>query len=330
VGHVPTIKVLKSFYSSIQDLGRYGFRALGVPVCGAMDKLSAAYANALVGNDVNEALIEVIGGNFVFEVLRDSLIALTGADSKVTIDNIPVKVWSSVLVRKGSVVVVEPPKRGFITYIAVDGGLDAEVVMGSKSTYVRGGFGGFEGRLLKPGDVISTKDVRLKSVFKLAGSYEVPDEVVERLPDSNTVLELKATEGMHVDLLGEDFIELLKNVYVVDVSSDRMGYRLKGEPLKKASKLGRLISIPTNRGYVQIPPDGQPIVLMSDAQTTGGYAVALVLTQRSVDVLAQAQPGQKVRFKVVSVEEAEDENAKYLELLGNPPLIFKEGEESYY
>ncbi len=330
MNYVPTIKVLKSFYASIQDLGRYGFRALGVPVCGAMDKLSAAYANALVGNDVNEALIEVIGGNFVFEVLRDSLIALTGAESRVTVNNVPVKVWSSFLVRKGDIVVIEPPKKGFINYIAVDGGFEAEVVMGSKSTYVRGGFGGFEGRLLKPGDILSTKEVKLKEVLKLAGSYEVPNEVIERLPDLNTTLELRATEGLHSDVFGDELMELFKNEYVVDVSSDRMGYRLKGEPLKKASKLGRLISMPTDRGYVQIPPDGQPIVLMSDAQTTGGYAVALVLLQRYIDLLAQARPGQRVRFKKVEIEEAEEDNAKYLEWLRNPPLILRESEEIYY
>jgi antagonist of KipI len=325
---VPSIKILESFYASIQDLGRYGFRALGVPVSGAMDKLSAAYANALVGNESNSALIEVIGGNFTFELLRDALLAITGAEVNITVNNMIVSNWTLLYVRKGHVVSIDSPKRGFIIYVAIDGGIDVESIMNSKSTYIRGGFGGFNGRLLKQGDIILSKSVSYERLMHLAGAYKAPREIVEKIPKPDDIIEVKATEGIHEELLGDDINILLNNTYSVEVNSDRMGYRLKGEPLKKASKLDKLISIPTNRGYVQIPPDGQPIVLMSDAQTVGGYAVALVAVQNSVDILAQATPGQKVRFKKISPKEAEESNIEYLKLLEKPRLIFEE--EVYY
>lgn len=327
---IPSIRVLESFYASIQDLGRYGFRALGVPVCGAMDKLSAAYANALVGNESNSALIEIIGGNFVFEVLRDALLAITGAEVNITINGRIVSNWTLLYVRRGHIVSIGSPKRGFISYVAIDGGIDVESIMNSKSTYIRGGFGGFNGRLLKQGDIISSKNVSYERLMHLAGIYKAPKEIIERVPKPDDVIEVKVTDGIHEELLEDDIDILLNNTYSVEINSDRMGYRLKGEALKKASKLSKLISIPTNRGYVQIPPDGQPIVLMSDAQTVGGYAVALVAIQNSIDILAQAVPGQKVRFKKISLEEAEDNNIKYLKLLEKPQLILEETEEIYY
>ncbi|MCS7099119.1 MAG: hypothetical protein NZ925_02075, partial [Sulfolobales archaeon] len=129
----------------------------------------------------------------------------------------------------------------------------------------------------------------------------------------------RATEGVHSHLL-EDLGTLLKSEYVVTAESDRMGYRLDGPPLASARKLGRLPSVPTDRGYVQVPPDGKPIVLMSDAQTTGGYAVALHVLPRDVDYLAQLSPGRRVRFELVDAGSADEEVSKYLGELERPVL----------
>jgi len=308
-------------YATIQDLGRRGFRALGVPVSGALDMLSAAYANALAGNGPGEAVVELFG-SAVFEFESDAVVAVTGAETSVLVDGSPAAMWRPIYVRAGSRLEVEPPRRGSIVYVAVSGGFECEEVMGSKSTYVRASFGCF-GRPLKQGDVLSSPPVDVDAVWRRVQRLYAPDWAAKRIPGDSAVL--RATRGVHFDLLSDADL-LLQSSYTVTLESDRMGYRLDGPPLQSASKLGRLPSIPLDRGYVQIPPDGKPIVLMSDSQTTGGYAVALHILPPDVDVLAQCRPGCIVRFALVEVEEAEDETSKYLNLLEKPAL---ESEEEY-
>ncbi len=315
------IEIEMSIHASVQDLGRYGYRALGVPVSGAMDRISAAYANALVGNDPREAVIEIVGGNFVFKVLRNTILAFTGAETRILVDGTPVEMWRPVWVREGSRIVVEPPRRGFVVYLAIAGGIDVEKIMGSYSTYYRAGFGGYEGRLLKPGDRIRGKPVDLEERWRTLASKTVPEHIKMRIPSSDRVVELRATRGIHADLLEQDLPKLLSSIYVVSEKSDRMGYRLEGPELEHAKSLGRLISVATDRGYVQVPPDGKPIVLMADAQTTGGYAVAIHVLPPDVDTLAQCAPGYRVKFVEVGMDEAIEIVRRYLAELENPRLV---------
>ncbi|MCX8185428.1 MAG: biotin-dependent carboxyltransferase family protein [Sulfolobales archaeon] len=303
--------------ATVQDLGRDGYRALGVPVSGALDRLSAVYANALVGNKPRSAVIEVFGA-ISLKLLSNAVVAVTGGHPRVFVDNVEVKSWMPILCSRSSVLKVAPSGVGRIHYIAVSGGIVCEEVLGSKSTYVRGGMGCL-GRPLKVGDVFEVSPIDVGYVWSRVADLRPPSNLVEKHVKLESSTLLRATEGVHSYLL-EDLNTLLRNEYIVAVESDRMGYRLEGTPLSSAGRLGRLPSIPTDRGYVQVPPDGRPIVLMSDAQTTGGYAVALHVLPRDTDSLAQLNPGQRVRFKLVDISEADSEVSNYLKELEEPIL----------
>lgn len=310
--------------ATVQDLGRRGYRSLGVPVSGALDILSASYANALVGNKVDAALIE-FAGSITLRASQDLVVAVTGGLPKVYVDQYEVPSWKPIYLRSGKELTIRPSDRGNVNYVAIAGGVECESVLGSKSTYVRGGFGCL-GRPLKVGDILTVPEVDVEGLWSRVHNLSATVNVSERTPRRDEVLILRVTKGIHAEQL-QDLDTLLKHEYVVTLESDRMGYRLDGPPLTSASKLGRLPSIPTDRGYVQIPPDGKPIVLMSDAQTTGGYAVALHVVPPDTDVLAQARPGHKVRFVEVSVKDAEKIASSYFSEVEEPHLMVEESEE---
>ena len=322
----PFIEILECGYATIQDLGRVGYRCVGVPASGAMDRLSAVYANALVGNSPSEAVIEVVGGPIALRPSVDTVIAVVGARVRVSVDGVPAEEYRPIYLRRGSVLRVSAPLRGLVTYIAVAGGIDVPRVLGSRSTYVRGGFGGLEGRALRPGDRVPIASIDASRVWSHVCTYRAPSTLVYRLPVSTVIL--RATRGIHADLLGASLETLLRSVYTVAPDSDRMGFRLSGPVPEKAQELGRIISVAVDRGCVQVPPEGGPIVLMADAQTTGGYAVALHLPPPEVDRLAQCPPGTQVRFVLIDESEAEEMTARYLDELEEPRL--EEVDEELY
>ncbi len=327
---MPEFEVLRSYYASIQDLGRVGYRSLGVPVSGALDKLSHAYANALVGNSIHEATIEVIGGMFEFRMLEEAIIAVTGAEAEVRVNDKRVDMWRPLWIGKDSRVTITAVRKGFIVYVGFAGGLRVKKVMRSKSTYYRAGFGGYDGRLLKPGDRVSVGKVNLDGVWEVVAGKTAPDCVKEHIPTKEGAVEVRVTRGVHYDLLSDEFEKLLSAKYVVTSQLDRMGYRLDGPVLERAKSLGRLISIATDRGYIQVPPNGKPIVLMSDSQTTGGYAVIAHVIPRDVDKVAQCGPGYIIRFRELSVERAERDAMSYYSMLERASLTEAEYEEEYW
>ncbi|MEM2021251.1 MAG: biotin-dependent carboxyltransferase family protein [Zestosphaera sp.] len=310
--------------ATVQDLGRYGYRALGVPVSGALDVLSAAYANALVGNKPGTALVELFG-SMKLRVEKDVIAAVTGGIPKVFVDRYETSPWRPIYLKPGMELVIRPSDRGSVFYVAVAGGVVCEEVLGSKSTYVRGGFGCL-GRPIRVGDVLINRDVDADRLWSEVCDLRPVLKPDKRVPKTSEPLVVKATKCIHSEQL-PDLDVLLNSEYVIALESDRMGYRLDGPPLESSSKLGRLPSIPTDRGYVQVPPDGKPIVLMSDAQTTGGYAVALHVIPPDLDILAQARPCQRVRFVEVNAEEAEKHTSKYLGEVERPLLTTAENEE---
>lgn len=310
--------------ATVQDLGRYGYRALGVPISGALDVLSAAYANALVGNRPGTSLVELFG-SMKLRTGKDVIVAVTGGLPKVFVDRYDESPWRPIYLKHGMELVIRPSDRGGVSYVAVAGGIVCEEVLGSRSTYVRGGFGCL-GRPIRVGDVLINGDVDVDRLWSEVCDLRPVLKPGNRVPRTSEPLVVRATKSIHSEQL-PDLEVLLNSEYVITLESDRMGYRLDGPPLESSSKLGKLPSTPTDRGYVQIPPDGKPIVLMSDAQTTGGYAVALHVIPPDLDMLAQARPRQRVRFMEVSVEEAERHTSKYLSEVGRPLLMTAEGEE---
>ena len=285
-------------HTTVQDLGRTGFQRFGVPVAGAADPTALRVANILVGNREGAAALEVtaIGPKATF--LSDTVIAITGADLGALIDGQPVPRWRSVPVASGSTLEFTGPSDGMRAYLALTGGIAVPVVMGSRSTYVLGGIGGLEGRPLVSGDVLKSLLIANASGFR---AEEMPEDIEP--PVYGNEHELRVVLGPQKDAFTDVGVStFLSSQYTVTADSDRMGCRLEGPVIEPPSE--GLLSEGICLGAVQVPPDGQPIVLMNDRQTIGGYPkMGSVL---SVDLwkLGQCRTGSQLRFETLAQETA--------------------------
>lgn len=282
------IEVLRAgMYTTVQDRGRVGRRAEGVPVSGAADPWALRLANLLVGNNEEAAGLEL---TFVGPELRfshDTVIALGGAE----FDGLPG--WRPIRVIAGTTVKLGAARQGCRGYLAVAGGIGVVPVMGSRSTCVSAGFGGYGGRVLRDGDVLPTTGV----VRSLRGSWRLDHRM---LPAYSTEPWVRVVRGAEAGEFRRDWLEA---GYTVSRQSDRMGVRLTGAPLPRDTTRD-LVSSPVAAGTVQVPPDGQPIVLLADAQTIGGYPQIAHVVTVDLPLVAQLRPGEAVRFREVSLAEA--------------------------
>lgn len=275
--------------TTVQDLGRPGFRAAGVPLGGAMDRFALRLANVLVGNAEDAPALEfaLLGPELVFS--RPAMVAVTGGDFGVGPLNHPFEVAARQVLSFSSV------RRGARGYLAVAGGFEVPRVLGSAATYLRAGFGGHEGRELHTGDVLRVPNARRI----VEGHWHVDPGI---LPRYGTEPEVRVVRGAHAD----EFVPVLfGQAYRVSSQSDRMGFRLQGPPLTRPAPV-EIRSTTVVPGTVQVPPDGQPIVLMADAQTLGGYPQAGHVITADLPVVAQLRPGDALRFRAVSVREARE------------------------
>lgn len=299
--------------TTVQDLGRRGFQHLGVKVNGAMDELSHRLANALVGNPEDEATLEMTLSGPALRLDCDAVIAVCGAEMDARVDGQPLPSWRPVRVPAGARLEFGRTTRGARAYLAVAGGLDLPLVMGSRSTAQRGGFGGFHGRALRKGDVIplrvpeeahTPRWVRLLSRLHrgvASPSWSVAHTEVP-LPREGQVI--RAVPGRHWQLFPLKTRESFAGAaYRVLLDSDRMGYRLEGLALD-APRGGDVLSEGMATGAVQVPPSGQPIVLMADRATTGGYPVLAVVAAVDLPLMAQFAPGDRLRFELITVLES--------------------------
>ena len=287
--------------TTVQDLGRYGYERYGVPVAGAMDPFALQAANALVGNGLGEAALEITIAGPTLRATESCLIAATGADLGLRVNGHPLPSWMAVFVRRGWVIEFGERKRGCRAYLAVAGGIDLPLIMGSKSTYLRGGFGGFQGRALREGDLISIGQAAFH-LPSLAGK-EFPQD---RIPEYSTAPEVHVVLGPQDDYFTEEGIAaFLSSEYQVRSTSDRMGYRLRGPKIAHKGRAD-IISDGIVLGSVQVPADRQPIVMMADRQTTGGYPKIATVISADIPLLAQCVPGAStVSFRAIAVEEAQ-------------------------
>ncbi|MBM3944904.1 MAG: biotin-dependent carboxyltransferase family protein, partial [SAR202 cluster bacterium] len=286
--------------TTVQDRGRYGYQRFGVPVAGAMDVFSLRAANILVGNDQNAACLEMTGTAPKLRVLADTIIAVTGGDLAILVDDAPLPRWAGVRVSKGSVLTSEGAEDGFRAYLAVAGGIDVPVVLGSRSTYMKSGLGGFEGRALKQGDILSALPLEPGHEMRERG---LPMDL-EPLRYGNEH-ELRVVPGPQDNAFASEGLStLFSSQFTVSSTSDRVGYRLEGPKLKH-KKGADIISDGSPLGAVQVPGDGSPIILLADRGPTGGYAKIATVISIDVGRLAQAAPGDTVTFKQVTVEEAQ-------------------------
>ncbi|ALM83881.1 biotin-dependent carboxyltransferase family protein [Bordetella sp. N] len=304
------IRVLKpGALTQLQDLGRYGFQRFGVPVNGVMDEWSHRVANILVGNDESVATLECTLTGPVLQFTDERLIALSGADMRATLDGATVPLNEPVLVRRGATLSFGECRRGARLYLAVRGGFDVEPVMGSVSTFPRGGFGGFAGRALQKGDrlPLRARDAGYPRVRRLLVQCGTPfvSAAIFDLPAHEQPEAVRAVRGPQWSAFIEEAqTAFVSTPFTVDTQSDRMGYRLRGEVLRLTQPL-EMISEATPFGTVQVPPDGNPIVLMADRQSAGGYPKIAYVASVDLPWLAQALPGAELRFAIVELEEAQ-------------------------
>jgi biotin-dependent carboxylase-like uncharacterized protein len=283
-------------YLTVQDTGRKQARAAGVPAGGAMDSFALCVANALVGNATDLAVLEwaLGGGSITFE--QDCAFALTGATVEADLSGAHVAPCTTTFARAGDVLSVQQITGGRFLYFACSGGFDVPSLLGSRSTYLPGRFGGAGGRILRTGDSL-----------KLGPAGELPAPgchcAADLMPPYDAGI-LHVTQGTHHAMFDESSWRVFtESSYRVSTASDRTGYKLEGPPI--ANSLGALPSEAGCPGTIQVPADGAPICLMADAPTVGGYPKIAVVSEADLPILAQRRPGDSVRFELITIEQSQ-------------------------
>ncbi|TWT04437.1 biotin-dependent carboxyltransferase family protein [Planococcus sp. CPCC 101016] len=300
------LKILKSgLQTTVQDLGRTGFQKYGVIASGVMDPFAHRLANLLVGNKEQAATIEITLVGPVIKFTEDAIIALCGGDLSPRIDDKAVGMWRMLVVGKGSTLTFGEPRMGARCYLSIAGGVDIPEVMGSRSTYLRAGIGGFQGRALEKGDEVPAGQINKQQKKIMQKSTE--NEFDWLLPPARYFEEpvIRMMPGRQFDLFDDNSRQRIFNEpFTVSPNSDRMGYRLEGTGLfLKTPK--ELISEAVSFGSVQVPADGNPIVLLADRQTTGGYPKIGQVASVDLPLISQLKQGQQLRFKEISLEDAQ-------------------------
>jgi biotin-dependent carboxylase-like uncharacterized protein len=285
--------------TTVQDAGRRGWMRAGVPPSGPMDAAAFAIANRLVGNPPEAAGLEITLSGPVIRCRRATVIAVCGAAFDLWVDILPVPAWHAVFVRAGAYVRFGARRQGARAYLAVAGGITTPPYLGSRATYVKGGFGGLEGRALRRGDRLPVGAHKIRDLVAYAGRA-CPPAHRPVTPPTPTLRLVPQRQGLPPQALAE----LCAHPFEVTQASDRMGVRLAGPPLPRREG-APTISDGVVTGSVQVPPDGHPIVMMVDHQTTGGYPKIGTVIQADVPLLAQCLPGDCVRFQAVARAEAQ-------------------------
>ncbi len=282
--------------TTVQDLGRRGYLRYGIPESGPVDHAAFLLANRLAGNEDGAAALECTLVGARLEVRRDGLVAATGAEMPLAVNDRAAPRWEAVAVRAGDVVRLGPARSGVRAYLAFGGGLDVPEVLGSRSTYLRGGLGGYNGRALRKGDELgwtAASGARPGRAVKPAAIPRYPGEVV-----------IRVIRGPQADrFTAAGIATFLEGPYEMSAQSDRMGARLRGPRIAHA-RGHDIISDGVPLGGVQVVGDGQPIVLLVDRQSTGGYTKIATVCSFDVGRIAQVRPGQRVRFEEIAVDAA--------------------------
>ncbi len=290
----------------LQDVGRFGVRHLGVTQGGALDWVSMSWANKLLNNALNAAVIEVTLGGLTLLAESDCCLALAGADLGAMLDDRAMAPWRSFFVRKGQQLRFTRPITGARAYLAAPGGFAAVDVLGSCATVAREGLGGLEGsgKALAEGDQLTYSGAS----FEL---HALPDHLI---PDVSDQRPLDVVLGAQIgQFSGLSLFDAFNSDWTLDSRADRMGMRLLGPELVYQGK--PMISEGIPLGAIQVPPDGQPIILLNDRQTIGGYPRLGALTPLSLARLAQKLPGSVVRMKAVVQDVAHREQVRFLKLV---------------
>ena len=293
--------------TTVQDLGRPGYYHIGIPLSGAMDRLAARAANMLVGNDEGDALLEVVFMGPEIEFRQAATVAVTGAELPPKVNGEERPTWTSFAVKEGDVLSFAFLKKGARAYVAISGGIDVPVVLGSRSTYTLGALGGFEGRKLAAGDILPLGE------GKGAAEGRTVPENLRRAPGAPA--ELRMLPGLYwhriTEAAGKQFFE---DTWKVAPEADRIGYRFKGgkpldfvprePPFGAGSDPSNIVDACYPYGSIQVPSGTEPIVLHRDAVSGGGYFMVGAVISADMDLIGQLQPHTPARFVEVSMEQA--------------------------
>jgi biotin-dependent carboxylase-like uncharacterized protein len=283
--------------TTVQDLGRLGYQRLGVPPSGPLDRPALVVANRLVGNPDAAAGLELTLKGPRLEARRECVVAITGAEMHATVNDQPVPAWTAIRLRPGDVLAFRMVTAGCRAYLAVAGGIDVPVALGSRATYLRGRLGGMDGRALQKGDALPVGP----PPPAVAEGRHVP---ADRRPTYPGEVECRVVLGPQDDrFTPEGIAAFLEGPYEVTPQADRMGYRLKGPAIAHA-RGHDIMSDGIPLGGIQVPGEGQPIVLLVDRQTTGGYTKIATVIGPDIARIGQTRPGQRVRFRRVDLAEA--------------------------
>jgi biotin-dependent carboxylase-like uncharacterized protein len=302
------IKILKpGLATTVQDLGRPGYYNIGIPLSGGMDRLATRAANMLVGNDEGAALLEAVFMGPELEFTADATVAVTGAELPPKVDGSSREGWTSFTVKKGQVLSFEFLKKGARAYIAVSGGIDVPVVLGSRSTYALGALGGFKGRKLEAGDELP--------VGKGKGAKEGRTIPANLRRVNGNPAELRMVPGLYwhriTEAAGKHFFE---DTWKVAPEADRIGYRFKGgralefvprtPPFGAGSDPSNIVDACYPYGSIQVPGGTEPIVLHRDAVSGGGYFMVGTVISADMDLIGQLQPHTQAKFVSIDLEGA--------------------------
>lgn len=279
-------------FTTVQDLGRYGYESYGFTPAGVMDYESYYLANALLGNDYNCGVLELTLYGITFEVLHSTSMSSAGAEMELTINEEPFETGTAVDLVKGDIVRFGGVKKGARTYIAFSGGLDLPKELGSYSTHTRSQMGGYKGRVLKAGDILPVKGKTVEHNFPVITKILTEDTEIRFIPGQ---------QNDRFDSVNKRIFT--ESEYTLTKDSDRMGCRLEGPAVGSADD-DDILSEPTQFGSIQVPKNGQPIVLLADRQTAGGYKKIGTVAKVDLPKIAQKKPGEKITFTEVSVDEA--------------------------
>jgi antagonist of KipI len=310
-----SISVLKpGLLTTVQDLGRFGYQKEGLVVSGALDAVALRTANILVGNPEAAAGLELTLRGPALRFEAEALLALVGADLGASLDGQPVPLGRPVAVRAGAVLAFEKPRSSGRAWLAVAGGVAVPPVLGSRATYLRAALGGLAGRALQAGDMLPTgewsatgrrlfENIRPETAAGwAAASWAAP---AQPLANPGTPLVVRALPGPeYAQFAPASQRAFWAETFTVTTEADRMGARLGGPPLVRPVAT-ELLSSAVTFGTVQVPPGGQPIVLLADCQTTGGYPRLAQVITADLGRLAQALPGTRLRFQPVGLAEAQ-------------------------
>jgi antagonist of KipI len=286
--------------TTVQDAGRTGWARFGVPPAGPADWFALRAANILAGNDPGAAGLEITVAGPTLRTSCECVIAACGAEFEISAGSFSVETWRSTLVSPGSEIRFGERRNGARAYLAVSGGINVEVFLNSQATCLTGKFGGFEGRPLRPGDKLPLGPTKDKLTLH-AGKVWPPSARPQYSPHPT----LRAVMGPQDDhFTQEGLATFFDSEYKVTAASDRMGYRLRG-PSVEHSGPAEIVSDGVVTGSVQIPGDGQPIVLMVDHPTTGGYPKIAPVIRADLPLIAQCLPGDSVRFRAVGIQKAQ-------------------------